>query len=636
MILTKYITNIAKNIQNSLRCFTLSPEQNSEPNLTQTKPMPNLIEPTNNLISASKTRNFALNDTLVDWLDLHFRGSSDKSKFSQTQNKPQQTSFLSYIMNKGIEFEREVMKLIIQKLPENSVLTICQNMENYQDRLHEYEARTKQAIRDGVPVIYQGVLINHTGPLQGSYGMPDMIVRSDYLHKLVDLDPGVILSKYVILDIKFTTLELCADGLRLRNSGSAPAYKCQLYIYNHALGEILGSEPTTSYILGRRYKYESRDELYSGDSCFDRLGHIQYDTWDKEYITKTIKAIEWIRRLRQHGSGWHLFPKPSIPELYPNMNNALDTHWSGVKKQYANHLGELTLLWNCGYKHRNTGHTKGVYSYKDKKCRAKILGINGPKIGKTLNKIIKINQKKKFKTKMDYIKVKLNKHLDRSYLKKSKLRITVDFETINSVMDDLSQLPYAQNSNYVFMIGVSTFADDVCNYRSFIITELTKRAEYDMVLEFYDYLRTLTDKYLGKNKDIPPLYHWGCIERTSFDKLCESLLPINSHRIVKINSSLCWYDMCEVFRTNPIVINGCFKFGLKEIANRLSELGLIKSKWDCSVSGGQDVMIIAQNIYKVSGNVKLHKDMIEIEKYNRIDCVVIHEIIDLLIKKVCK
>ena len=85
-----------------------------------------------------------------------------------------------------------------------------------------------------------------------THGIIDLLVRSDYLHKLVDecpltqdeiKIPNKLDTKsyhYIVIDIKFSTLPLRSDGKHLLNSGSYPAYKAQCLIYTQAVGLIQG------------------------------------------------------------------------------------------------------------------------------------------------------------------------------------------------------------------------------------------------------------------------------------------------------------------------------------------------------------------------------------------------------------
>ncbi|MEM0354024.1 MAG: hypothetical protein QXW79_00445 [Thermoplasmata archaeon] len=607
-------------------------------------------------ISASKTRNYVLRDTLLDWLDYWYDKSQEKVMFNSTKPVLEtEYNFGKFIKNKGKQFEREVVKLIERKVGQGEFVSICNGIVGSRDKIVEYEKMTINEILKGTPIIYQGLLMNRSGDLAYSYGSPDLLVRSDYLSKIVKINPlnqdltffrAPKLSgdyHYVVVDLKFVTLELCADGKRIRNSGSIPAYKCQLYIYNHALGKIQGYEPKESYILGRRYKYESKGKNYFENDCFARLGHIQYDGWDKEYISESKDAIRWIKRLRSEGREWKLFPKPSIPELYPNMTNSCEKSWKHIKLEYAKYIGEITLLWNCGYKNRIIAHENGIYSFMDPDCSAEMVGINSPKQASTLNEIIKINQKSKFDDVMDRIKVKLNEEVNNQWLEPYKLRITVDFETISSIIDDFTTLPVAQDRNYLFMIGVAyKVVGQEIVYKMFLAAELSDDAELQMIYQFYKFLREITDMHLGKHVAIPPLYHWGQNEKSFFNKICDQLISKFGSNIWEdiemIRSELEWYDLLECFRKNPIVINGCFNFGLKEVAKRLMDLGVIPQMWknDSSCTNGNTAMIMAQKAYHMSNKIPIIQNpvMKEIMEYNKADCMVIHEIIDVVQKKI--
>lgn len=620
----------------------------------------NFVFNSDDWVSASKTRNYILKDPLVDWLDRYQSNKIDKSLSS---SESCDLTFPKFIMEKGIEFENKIVELLKSKVESSKFVTICNDIKNCFNNIKEYEKRTKDEIMKGTPIIYQGLLMNHVGSIEHTYGFPDLIVRSDYVKYIINSSPidqkyekypAAHLNKdyhYVIIDIKYTTLELCCDGIRIRNSGSIPAYKSQLYIYNHALGIIQGYEPRMAYILGRRYKYINKNKTYYSNDCFDRLGCIDYNGWDKNYINLTIKAVNWIKDLRRDGKEWKLLPKPSRKELYPNMSNLFDGKWSSFKHNYANDLGEITLLWNCGPKNREIAHSAGIYSFRDKRCTASMIGIRGEKQAPILNEIIRINNKVKFDDPLDRIIIKKqlssNKLIQTlSWSTNTKLRLTVDFEMINCVFDDFKQLPRAQDENYLFMIGIGySINEEKPSYKMFIISELSISAEMEMIRQFYNFLRTLTNEHLGMDSEIPILYHWGSIESSFFRSLCQKLrqkLSMNrlddNETILNNANKLKWFDLCQNFKDNLIVINGCFGFGLKEISARLNDLNLITTNWgnsDCM--NGSTAMLMAKKEYDKSNvtGIPITKSrmMYEIMLYNRIDCLVIHDIIQLIRKK---
>ena len=137
-------------------------------------------------------------------------------------------------------------------------------------------------MQGGVPVIFQGVLRDAESR---TYGSPDLLIRSDVLtglfpsvmseeHAAVPApDLGAVPWHYRVVDTKFTPLGLAAGG-ELANSGSSPAYKVQLWIYNRALGRLQGYTPPDSYLLGRGWTQTRRGEETRVHDSMDRLAPV--------------------------------------------------------------------------------------------------------------------------------------------------------------------------------------------------------------------------------------------------------------------------------------------------------------------------------------------------------------------------
>ena len=226
-------------------------------------------------VSASKTRNHVLEDPLLDWLDRY-----GESKGFVRDGVDERTDFARFIMRKGIEFEQAVVKHL-GTLGVGQVLVVGAESGSErpsQDLSLAYE--TWEAMCGGVEIICQGVLRD---PEHMTYGMPDLLVRSDVLATLFpdSLSPAQAEAAaadlpignrhYVVVDIKYTTLRLLAGG-GLSNSGSSPAYKVQLHIYNRALARIQGYLPPRAFLLGRGWTQtkkgqEPRGRFVHGQAC---------------------------------------------------------------------------------------------------------------------------------------------------------------------------------------------------------------------------------------------------------------------------------------------------------------------------------------------------------------------------------
>ena len=281
-------------------------------------------------VSAGRTRNWMLSDPLIDWLRLYGE-DRDYIPKQDLDSYNEDLDFLKFIFERGQEFETGILRLLDGKY---KVVTIARDYREIASLSKAEE--TFAAMRRGVPIIYQGVLwdAQHL-----NYGSPDFLVRSDVLHELFagtvseaessiaapDLGAGEW--HYRVVDTKFTTLHLNAAGTQLDNSGSGPAYKAQLYVYNRMLGRLQGYLPPESHLLGRGWQLTSRGETRRGTNALERLAAVPQDGSVANNVPiaeETERALAWIRRLRAEGGQWQLLPTPSVPELYPNMSGSDD------------------------------------------------------------------------------------------------------------------------------------------------------------------------------------------------------------------------------------------------------------------------------------------------------------------------
>ena len=247
-------------------------------------------------VSAGRTRNHALGDPLLDWLSRYGRDRG----FVRDDERPTfdaRTDFATFVMGKGAEFEAGVLRLLADRE------TMVRIGDGWQDaRSIERAEATIAAMRAGTPIIAQGVLRN---PDNRTYGMPDLLVRSDVLARLfpdaLDYEeaqqgaPGLGLDHvhYCVVDIKFHTFDLLADGSAAGDAGSLP-YLIQVWLYNEALGRVAGAIPPAGYLLGRNWT-SGEDQ---GTGCLERLARVDRDRYfprrDTTLGDLANEAIDWI------------------------------------------------------------------------------------------------------------------------------------------------------------------------------------------------------------------------------------------------------------------------------------------------------------------------------------------------------
>ena len=144
----------------------------------------------NEMISASSIRNYILEDPLLDWLKYYSINSINDIPKQRTtyltnnNNKPKDTlSFNNFIMEQGNIFEKNVFDKLKQL--NNNNINIVQVSYNNESQSYEKYMETIDYMKQGVDIIYQGVLHDYKKKL---YGVPDLLVRNlmKYLIKILN------------------------------------------------------------------------------------------------------------------------------------------------------------------------------------------------------------------------------------------------------------------------------------------------------------------------------------------------------------------------------------------------------------------------------------------------------------------
>jgi len=579
-------------------------------------------------VAATSTRNYLLDDGFLDVLKEN-SGALTKvkqdyqNKFVETIGRENSNSFVTSIMNQGIKFEKKVIQLLSQMVKPGDFVNIGGDIN---PRSYDKYLKTLESIKSGIPVIYQGILRNYSNQ---TYGVPDLLIRYDYLAKIFKNPPKISKfpkNKYVVVDIKFKTLHFKCDGIHLRNDGPMKAYKSQLCVYNEALSIMQNYKSNCAFILGWKWKYVSKTVEYRGDNCFDKLGKIGYASGDKEFVQKTHEAIRWVRDVRQNSWKWDLSKTP-LPreELYPNMCNRYDYPYHSIKAKFAEDIEEISLVWKCGPKQRKIAHDNGIYSWKDPKCSAEAFGIGGEYTSTILDRILEANS-----SVSDIIVPKYISNNFCNWKNRGQLEFFVDFEMTCSVFTEFDDLPYADGESLIFMIGVGYITPgNEWIYKDFTVKYLTQSEELNICQEFLEYISQIAAEY--ESFESPALHHWSHAEPSAWKRAIQRH-QIDSHYWSDLN----WVDDLKIFHNEPVGINGCLNFSLKNVAKTLHGHGCIKTTWDeyGSCADGADAAVGAYKIDKeISKNNLLFTDhplTSEIIRYNEVDCKVLQEIIEYL------
>lgn len=636
-------------------CDNQIQEKLQENELQEKKIKPNyVIDKTWN--SPSQIHNYMLDDPIIDY----FKYSNFSPNFSQDSSNQDSSSnnfekyFFNFITMKGNVFENKVINYIKNKLNiQVAQVSFSQSDIPSISKFNE----TIELMTQGVPIIYQGVLHN---PEKKIYGSPDLIIRSDYLNKLVDSE--VITNNdseitslfgnyhYRIIDIKYCMLHLRADGIHLLNSGRMKANKGQIIIYNDLLGSVQGYLPKQAYVFGRGYTYTCCGNVFESDKCDSKLGTIDISFVDRDIVKKVNEGLKWLTDVKTNGHKWEI--KKGIQlrkELYPNMSNKFDFPYHSQKSQIAKEIGELTQIWNIGYAQRLNAHEHGIYSIDDPELDSMTLGLNqdGSK-AEVIDKIIDIN----FKKKKSIIQPKRIKNNDYNWKHTPKLEFYIDIELINNIVDDFNKIPFIGFKTITFMIGliikeqintneqitkkikknnktktktiIKTKTITKTTYVNFLCKDLTNESEKEMFNQFHEYVKSKCKEHHLDPDDVN-FYHYGNIEKSNYTSI---LNKYNQPK--KWNNGLGFSNFCDIyniFKNEPITIKGSLDFSLKTIGKSMIEHNLIQTDlWE--TGNGLEAMIVAYNCYKDNNFEKMN----DIIKYNEVDCRMLEKIIDYLRK----
>ncbi len=583
-------------------------------------------------VSATSTRNQVLNDPLLDWLSLY----GEQFGFQRDTELPgydPRTDFRLFLFRQGSAFEAAVVAHLRTL---TSVVTIAEGPEDIRDLRKAEE--TFAAMVGGEPVIHQAVLRDADFR---AYGAPDLLVRSDELHRLfpdaIDSEAALIPAPdlgserwhYRVVDIKFTTLSLLVDG-QLDNSESSPAFKAQLFIYNKAISRLQGYLPPQAYVLGRGWGQKKKGETYRGTNCMERLAPVaqNYSFSDGRSLDEAVRAAaDWVRRVRREGSVWTALPEPSVDELRPNMNNEEDGPWHTVKRHIARELEDLTLLWQVGVAARRGAIASGISRWTDAACTPREVGVTGPKQAPTLQAILDVNRSD------DGSPVRPDRihTAEDEWRPVPPLEFYVDFETVQDLNDDFSLIPEKGGQPLIFMIGCGHIENGEWRYTCFTVDELTEACEATIIDAWFEHMESVRQR-LSPDGDEPRLFHWAHLERTWLETQHNSAKARHSGNDWP---SPRWFDFyLRVMQSEPVVVRGAFDFGLKDVANAMHSHGLIETLWKEGPTDGLGAMVGAWSCATeaVERGCALSETelMKEIMQYNEVDCKAMMEIIRYL------
>jgi hypothetical protein len=577
-------------------------------------------------VSAGRTRNYALGDPILDWLRQFGSGHG----FVSDRERPgydERTDFALFVQRKGVEFETGVLRLLAEK---DEIVQIGHGWED--SRSLERAEATVAAMRARAPIIAQAVLRN---PANQTYGMADLLVRSDVLARLFpgtlsddevhEGAPGLGLDHlhYRVVDIKFHTFALLADGAAAGDTDSLP-YLVQVWLYNEALGRIAGSVPPSAYLLGRNWT----QGVERGTGCLERLARVDHDRVfprrDVALADLAAEAVAWMRRLRAEGESWQVLPVPSVLELYAHARNTEDAPWHVAKAEIARALHELTLLPRMNPSRRSVALLGGISGWDHPRANAAALGVSDESGAILCDAVLAANMADRPIVLPDRIAGP-----DAAWRVATRPEFYVDFETVSSLDDDFAGLPAIGGQALVFQIGCGHFDGDTWRFAQWTVDRLDPAEEGRIIGEWLAYLEA-TVVATGSRLANARIIHWSAAEPVNLETAYNSART--RHPEAAWPTELPWFDfLTGVVRAEPVTVTGAFNFGLKSIAKAMHTAGVISTTWTDGPTDGLGAMIGAWWCNTEAGRLGVPMGEIdlmrEIAVYNGVDVRVMAEVV---------
>ena len=583
-------------------------------------------------VSAGAIRHWAANDTLLDWLE-RFGGERGFARDGQRATYDERFDFQRFLAAQGKRFEDRVLR----DLEDRIGLTRIEVNPDDARSLAAAQA-TVAALERGERAIAHGLLRD---PQSKTYGRIDLLIRSDILAGLCSDaygdhdDPGTAAPAlhgaawhYRVIDVKFSALELLKDGTL--STSSALGTCAQVWTYNRMLGRVQGFVAPFAYVLGRSWRQGSTGR---GDTCWERLARIPAETYvrSREAALGDVVAegAAWVRRVRMEGAAWQVLPVPTIDELWPNMKNDRDHPWHEAKKDIAEELRELTLLWRVSAAMRDRARARGVTRWDDPRISADWIGVTGETHGPMFDAMLAVNRDAGPPVRPARITADGDRWRDRG-----PAELYVDFETVNDLNDDLSTFPKKGGRPLIFQIGCGTYVDGSWDFVQFTARALTAAAEADMIDAWLAHVAAVAVRAGLAGAADARIFHWSPAETTFMEGAYTSARARHPERAWPL---LGWYDLLErIVHPAPVVVRGARGFGLKAVARAMRSHGLIATDWGDGLADGTGAMAGAWAAAAIAAQDPTHPDlgtvelMAEVGRYNEIDCRVMAEVLEHL------
>jgi len=538
------------------------------------------------MISFKDLKNYIINDPLSDWF------TKINEKYNAYEST-EPTKFEISLRDKKNKYKENFIEYLIDT---NYHTSINLDYDSLKDRI---DTKTK--------CIFIKPNLYHK-----KYNLsviPDFIIHRDIFKEIFnevnipDLHDKSIWPLYIVSDIVYQTVHFNADMTDLINDNNLYYYKCKIYLCN----EILNLNDN-GMLFAKEYRF--KDSILKKKSIVGRF------LFNNDMRDKILHSLGWLDNLNNYYDDWLIYPKPTITELYPNMNIKTGP-WIKEKKRLAEEIREITLVWNISYHKRCLLHDKGIYTWSDPLLLNNIYPyeVHISERHRIQEKMIHINRQTELKISPRRIK---NRDFI-NHIQDKNNSIVLDFESVMNIEERSSYFNDSVRDEIpkICIIGCINLKNNI--FKDFTIRYLDLEEEEKIIKYWLQYLKRVVGSTIK-------IYHWSSAERVYIDYMKKQYPHLDYPNFTYV-------DLLSYFKSEPITIQGCFGYGLKEIVKMLYNHELIKNKWVDDTDGLEAMIEIihkSEDALDKRIPIKRYTEIKKIIYYNYMDCKVIVDILEML------
>ena len=569
------------------------------------------------IISPQALFNYYRSNELVDWLDLYgpqerrtlpVPPPSRSTKQIWEQTAGFKRTVFDYVKThfaylEGFVYDVDTYGALIRELDSDGIV---QDRRGYLAVTPESVRNTKEAMARQHPVILHPCFKETVPELGCVQTSCDMLVLNKHLTDIfgsaVDHDELSDLVSvpecYTPVTVRFGTVPLRSDGKWVSGSAGMRPTVLNLVLAQRALSSAQGQSTVNSLglIVAYKYVWTCRKVRHSEGHAFRRVAHV--DTDEPQYQEALEGGVRWLHRVRTDEYAAldpsQLSTLKAHPNLFPNMTVDRPFCWQAYKLELAESIQELTLRMTVSK--REKLFQRGIFCLHE-------LNATLPPPPLTTNSA------------EGFVAPPV-----------AAVEFFLDFENAGgSLADTFASFPEANDAQYAVITGLLT-----CDGSN----EPVYQPYYMGYLDAHEERRVLTRVVREMKERVPsgsiaPVYHWGAHERTQFNRVFGNDRYLEQHGLQLV-------DLCALLRNAGIRFSVDQRgYGLKHVAKLLHDKGFIRQVWDesgAAVDDGLDSLVLANRLYSnATSKAPVDTEFFDrIERYNRVDCTTMYEILTYL------